>query len=311
MLALASRDMLGAASRMAAPLALPLGDRASRAWLERNANPYLAEIDAIAEMVDVAGVHALNVCFEWGCTSGVVATPEGPLLFRVMDWMFPRLGETLVVARQSGPAGEFYAVTWPGLSGIFQGMAPGRFAIAINQAPMRKHGRGAPLDWLQNRIDTDRARGLPPAHLMRRVLETAPDYATACAMLRETPLAVPVIFIVCGIGEREGCVIERTEHAAAIRPLDGANVCAANHFESEFAAQGKGWRARTDDSLERAQCARTTDVMRFGDIADWFVAPIANDKTRLAMTARPASGALHLIGTAGGSAVTEPLSLRA
>ncbi len=62
MLALASRDMLGLVSRMAAPALLPLGDRAS---LTRNANPYLEEIDAIARQVNVTGVH---VCFESGCT---------------------------------------------------------------------------------------------------------------------------------------------------------------------------------------------------------------------------------------------------
>jgi hypothetical protein len=307
MLALASRDMLGLASRLAAPLVLPLGDRASRAWLARNANPYLDEIDTVAERVGVDGVHALNVCFEWGCTSGAVATSDGVMLFRVMDWMFPRLGDALVVARQSGPAGEFFAVTWPGVSGIFQGMAPGRFAVAINQAPMRLHGRGVVADWLRNRIETNRQQGLPPAHLLRQVFETAPDYATACERLGSTPLAVPAIFIVGGVRAGEGCVIERTETACMMRPLDGASICAANHFESSFEDHGSGWLPRSHDSHERLACAMAT--RDFKDDLAWFSAPIANDKTRLAMTANAATGSLELVGTDGARATTEMFRL--
>jgi hypothetical protein len=302
MLALASRDMLGLASRIAAPLVLPLGDRASRAWLKRNANPYLPEIDAVATRVGVEGVHALNVCFEWGCTSGAVTTRDSVMLFRVMDWLFPRLGEALVVARQAGPAGEFFAVTWPGVSGIFQGMAPGRFAVAINQAPMRRHGGPIPVDWLKNRIETNKQSGIPPAHLLRRVFETAADYATACTMLRTAQLAVPAIFIVAGIRAGEGCVIERTETACVVRSLDEANVCAANHFEGAFNDHGRGWLPRSDNSHDRASHAGATSAF---DGFAWFVEPIANDKTRLAMTADAATGRLALLGTDGARPVTE------
>jgi hypothetical protein len=65
---------------------------------------------------------------------------------RLLDWGFPKLGENLVVAHQSGPAGDFHNITWPGIAGIYQAVARGRFAAAINQAPMRRHGPGLATD---------------------------------------------------------------------------------------------------------------------------------------------------------------------
>ena len=110
-LAKASARMFGAASQIAAPAALPLGDAASRRWLETNRNPYLSEIDSFAAALKLDGVYALNVCFEWGCTSGAFQVQRDIELRRVLDWMFPRLSEFMVVARQEGRAGDFYNVT--------------------------------------------------------------------------------------------------------------------------------------------------------------------------------------------------------
>jgi hypothetical protein len=178
-LADAAAGTFGATSRIIAALAAPLTDRASERWLERQANPYLPEIRQIADQLGIPGVISLNVCFEWGCTSGVWPSPDGPVLRRVMDWGFPALGENMVVLRQDGPAGDFRAITWPGLAGLFQGVAPGRFAAAINQAPMRRHGAGFAGDWLLGRRAVGRWHGLPPAHLLRSIFEHAADYAAA------------------------------------------------------------------------------------------------------------------------------------
>ena len=300
----AAHALVAAASRTYGPLgqiaslaALPLGDRASELWLERAKNPYLDEIRAMASLLGRSGVYFLNVCFEWGCTGGVWQTDEGPLLRRVLDWPFPALGEYLLVVHQSGPAGDFLNATWPGVSGIFQGAAQGRFAAALNQAPSREHGRGFVGDWLSARIAMRDNAGLPPAHLLRHVFETAPDYASAKRMLSETPLAVPAIFILAG--PAEGCVIERVEDCAVVREMSEGRVCAANHF----VGREPGWRARPIDSAGRLSCA--LGLAETQDDFSWFTAPIANVNSRLAMNACPKSGALSLIGTNGTIPVTE------
>jgi hypothetical protein len=292
----------GAASR----LAMPLSDRASHRWLRTSHNPYLAEIELIAEAVGVPGAYTLNLCFEWGCTSGVWNGGGAPLLRRVLDWPFPLLGDSVVVAHQSSRSGDFFNVTWPGFSGVLQAMAPGRFAAALNQAPMRKRGTGLAGDWLLGRFGVGRSTAVPPSHLLRHVFETARDYGAAKSMLCSIPVAVPAIFTLSGVHSGEGCVIERTEDDYAVRELAQGRVCAANHFESGLKDTGHGWRARPIDSEGRLACAQGMAGSAGG--FSWFVPPVANRNSRLAMTAQ-ATGALSVLGTFGERPVTEPFEL--
>jgi hypothetical protein len=83
-------------------------------------------------------------------------------LLRVLDWRQPGLGRALIVVRQRGAAGDFANLTWPGFVGVVTAMAPGRFAVALNQPPMMSWGLTAPLDWLVGRIRVWRSRALPP-----------------------------------------------------------------------------------------------------------------------------------------------------
>jgi hypothetical protein len=301
-----AKRTFGEASLLAGALAMPWADRASRRWLEKSGNPYLHEIAAMAGTLGLPGVFTLNICFEWGCTSGVWRSEGIPFLRRVLDWPFPALGEHVVVAHQKGPAGDFFNTTWPGLSGILQAMAPGRFAAAINQAPMRRRGAGLAGDWALGRIAVGRNLALPPSHLLRRAFETAPDYTQAKEMLCATPIAVPAIFTLAGTRSSEGCVIERTEDDFAVREMADGHVCATNHFESRLNDAGNGWRPRPIDSGGRLVCART-----LGPSADlsWFMPPIANVNSRLALTANAVKGALMVIGTAGTKPVTETFRL--
>src|SRR5882672_6089000 len=81
-LVVAATNTYGPLGRAASLAVLPIGDRASLAWLERSRNPYLDEIRAMAELLGRSGVYFLNVCFEWGCTGGVWNAQDGPLLRR-------------------------------------------------------------------------------------------------------------------------------------------------------------------------------------------------------------------------------------
>jgi hypothetical protein len=311
----AAKRTFGMASQMLSAAALPMADRVSRRWLEKSHNPYLGEIDEMAATLDIPGVYTLNICLEWGCTGGVWRSEDGPLLRRTLDWPFPELGEHIVVARQDGPGGEFFNVTWPSISGILQAVAPGRFAAAINQGPLRRCGAGLIGDWVLGRLAVGRNLALPPTHLLRRAFETAVDYAAAKALLCNIPVAVPTIFILAGPRGSEGCVIERTETDFEAREMTDGQVSAANHFESRLAQIGRGWRARPIDSYGRSAGARALDSARA--LANekpgfaWFVPPIANVNCRLAMIAKAAKGQLMVMGTAGAQPVTEVFRLPA
>jgi hypothetical protein len=293
-------------SNPVAAMALPVSDRTSRRWLKRTRNPYLHEIESCAEIASVRGMYTFNLSFEWGCTSGAWRTGESVSMLRVLDWPFPNMGRHMVIALQQGKAGEFYNVTWPGLSGVFNAMAPGRFSAAINQAPMRRHGLGFAGDWVKNRILAKKEAGMPPAHLLRMVFEHAKTYDEAKFMLTKTPLAVPAIFTLAGTGFGQGCVIERLEQAAEVFELSGMQISTANHFRSAFNNFAHGWRPREIDSAGRYRqsCTFSGQDMEQGDFG-WLTSPVINANTRMCMVANATTRQLIVQGYEGNVPVTE------
>ena len=279
-------DLLRCARRLVTPPLLGLGDRASRAWLVRNGNPYLAEIDAIAELLPGRGAYALNTSYEWCCTSGVGEDPAGGVrLIRVLDWGQPGLGRNVVVAWQHGPAGDFANVTWPGFVGVITAMAPGRFAVSLNQPPMPYTRFSLPGDWVLGRFRTWRSAALPPAHLLRRVCETCATYEEAKQALQQVPVCVAALFTLAGTRSGEGCVIERSPDAAAIRELPAAT---ANHWD----AMPLPGRPRTRDSRDRQQ--RMTQAICGG--GEWCAPPVINRFTCVTAVMNPSTGRMRVQG---------------
>ena len=134
-------ELVAAARRMLPGPVLPLLDTLSRRWAARSNNPYREEVARLSARIGT-GAWFMNFCFEWGCTTGVAPDPAGPgmRMLRTLDWPFHGVGRHVLVARQQGPAGPFLNVTWPGFVGVVTAMAPGRFALAINQAPLVRRG---------------------------------------------------------------------------------------------------------------------------------------------------------------------------
>jgi hypothetical protein len=280
------RDLFGRARRAFTPPLLGLADRVSQNWLQRSANPYLSDIDEISAMLRGKGAYALNTSYEWACTSGVGDDPEGGVhLLRVLDWKLSGLGRNLVVATQTGPAGDFVNVTWPGFVGVLTAMAPGRFAAAINQPPMTSFGMTPPVDWMIGHVRLWHSDGLPPAHLLRQVFEVCKTYEAAKQMLAQTPLCLPAFFTLAGANDGEGCIIERTQHRAAIREMPTA---IANHW----IALPKRGRARTRTSRHRHRMMQAAVEAR----APWQAHPILNQNTRVVATMNPSRGELSVQG---------------
>lgn len=307
----ASRRSFGFASYLASGMVLMVLERKSRKWLQKTQNPYTNEIEHFADVVRARGVFTLNLAYEWGCTSGAYAMGETVSLLRVLDWPFPAMGNHIIVTLQSSKAGEYYNVTWPALSGVYNALAPGRFACAINQAPMRKHGLGFAGDWLKNRMIMGKQKALPPSHLLRQVFERAANYAEAKHMLSTIPIAGPAIFILTGLNVREACIIERLEELAEVQDIHTSySISAANEFHSPFAKYGKGFRPREIDSAGRYQQSTTISRadMQKSDFS-WLRSPIINENTRLVMQADAATGTLRVQGYEGSSAVTELFAL--
>jgi hypothetical protein len=307
----ASKESFGWLSRIASHLFLPLGDSLAKWWLKKTDNPYKAEINGMAKELAIKGVHALNLSYEWGCTSGAYQKENEVVLVRVLDWPFPSLGECTVVAHMNGTAGDFYNVTWPGFAGVMNGLAPNRFAASINQAPMERHAGGIISDWVHNRVEFHKSEALPPAHLLRQVFETAASYDEAKELLSKTPVSVPVIYTLAGTKAGEGCVIERLENDFAVRELaqTGTAVSATNHFQTVLSYLGSYWMERSNHSHERYEQSKSFTAEGLTKDFNWFSYPVANEFTRLVMTANAKTGALTVMGTAGAVPTTQVFKL--
>lgn len=286
--------------------ALPLLDGLARRWLSRSQSPYVGEIAGIASALGFSGVWFLNGSYSWGCTT--MSRDEGgePWLLRTLDWPFPGLGRHVEVAHNWGEAGDFYSITWPGYVGTLTAMAPGRFAAAINQAPLWRRTRHPwlrPYDLAANAISTWRIRHIPPDQLLRQVFETCSDFAAARDMLEHTPVARPVIFSLAGTLPGERCVIERTEEGFETR---STGTVAANDWHT----CREPWEARVGGDLvltcryeeagENSRCRRETIESFSGSVADqpfgWLVEPVNNRFTRLAVEMCAARGTLRVMG---------------
>ena len=285
----------------------PLTDRLARRWLTRSASPYVSEIEQIAATLPIPGLWFLNSCYVWSCTALARAENGVPWLARTLDWPFPGMGRHVEVARMRGPAGEFFSITWPGYVGVLTGLAAGRFAASINQAPLRRRTRHRWLrifDLAANAVNTwRRVRHIPPDQLLRRVFETCHSFDEARQQLECVPIARPVIYTLAGTRAGESCVIERTEEAHATR---FAATAAAN----DWLVGQDGWEARvggdmvmactaaaaTEGSFRRCESLAGWNGSFAGAGFDWLVEPVLNRFTRVAVEMCPASGTFRVAG---------------
>jgi hypothetical protein len=286
---------------------VPMLDGIARRWLMRSQSPYVHEVSAIVDLLGLPGIWFLNGSYQWCCTALARDEDGVPWLARTLDWQFPGLGRFVAVARMRGPAGDYDSLTWPGYVGALTALAPGRFAAAINQAPLRRRTldpRLRPFDLVANLLTTLRhSRAIPPDHLLRRVFETALDYADAKHMLQTTPVARPVIYTLVGCRPDERCIIERTEIGERTRCDD---LVVANdwlnslpHWEGRIVAT-KMLTSTFEEAAENSRLRCEGLVQWRGSFAldsfSWLVPPVLNACTRIAVEMCPARGVLRVVG---------------
>lgn len=290
----AAREIINAGRKQFTSPVITAMDWASRAWARRVNAPYLEEVEAASEMALPRGLWFMNYAFEWGCTTRATDDPAGGVrLLRTLDWPFHGLGRHLAVARHETALGPYYNITWPGFLGVITAVAPGRFAIAINQAPVLKLGPNwLPypwyLDWVMGRIGTFAGQNVAPAFLLRQVFESCATFDEAKDLLRTTPLALPVFFVLAGCQAGEHCVIERLPKAANL--YDRKAVVANNWLAEELRGYARGL-----ENDKRCEALNSHPLAEDRNMA-WLKPPVLNDHTRLALVANAASGQLIVQG---------------
>jgi hypothetical protein len=295
--------LMDSAQRTYTKLGVRVADARSRAWGARSSSPYAGAVAAVDRAIVRPGAFLLNYSYEWGCTTGAGDDPEnGATLYRTLDWPFAGLGRAVVVLRMQAKAGPYLSVTWPGYAGVLTGLAPGRFAAAINQPPLPLPGLGKAAGWVAARARTNRSTALPPSHLLRLAFETCRSFEEAAALIRRTPLCLSAIFTLAGPKAGEAIVIERTG-ASAFEP---ARPVAANHWAAEQAPPG---RPRNRSSLARRSAMAKVIEGQQNCSLDWLKPPILQPDTRLAVTAHPRSGRLLVQGWEKTGAATSVMQL--
>jgi hypothetical protein len=206
--------------------------------------------------------------------------------------------------------------------GVLTGMAPARFAAAINQAPLRRrsHARALRLyDVAANAVNTWRnVRHIPPDQLLREVFEICDSFAEAKVRLETVPVARPVIYTLVGCNLGEYCVIERTEESHRVRDHE---TVAANDWrvaDPRYEARLGARLALTGTYAEAAANSRGRADALAGwngtfarDSFAWVVPPVLNGYTRMAIEMCPAKGVLRAVGyeVPRGTALAEPATL--
>ena len=190
----------------------------------RTAGRWRAECRALAELLDVTPDELLlaNVGYDLtlsglGCSTTAVATADGPVLARNMDW-WPEepLARCSLLTETVHADHTVWNAGWPGGIGVVSGMSSRGFGLALNavDAP------DAP-DWL----------GVPVLLFLRTVLEDAADYADARRRIERRRLFCGAIVTLVGRTNGERAVIERTARRHATRTATrGEPLVATNHY---------------------------------------------------------------------------------
>lgn len=287
--------------------ALAITDHFSRKWLSRaEFSEYRDEIEAVAAKLGKAGGHTLNLSYEWGCTTGAHSEADGTIsLYRALDWPIKGMADTITVMKRAGDKGHYWDMTYLGMIGVLNAMAPQRFSIAINQAPLPINTRlpilqdiTKPTDFIAARIATGKNKFIPAPFLLRKVFEQCATYEQAVKMLQSTEIATPAIFVVSGTKADEKCVIERLP-SLAVTHKD--KTCSANHWQSHEMGAA---HARTIRSRDRLR-AMSSGIENYKGDFDWLSEPVLNAHTRLAFEANAAHSTLSLLATEGSKIVTQ------
>ncbi|HEV2673417.1 MAG TPA: hypothetical protein VGV37_02680 [Aliidongia sp.] len=296
--------LMTAARRTYTPMGMRFADTRSRLWSGRSTSPYAEAVRSVDQAMGRPGAFLLNYSYEWGCTTGAVDDADlgGTTLLRTLDWPFDGLGRSLIVVRRQAEAGTYLSATWPGFVGVLTGLAPGRFAAAINQPPLPLPRMGKAMGWLAARVRVNRSDALPPTHLLRLAFETCRTFDDAVALLRDTPICLPAIFTIAGTEPGEARVIERTADAA----FEPDEPAAANHWASPGGPAG---RPRNASSRERRIAMCGLLATGHGWSFDWLQDPILLPDTRLAVMANPRTGRMLVQGWEKAGPATAVLDL--
>lgn len=293
-------------------------DRLGRNWLGRNDAGYMSEIDAVARHTNLPGAYILNLAYEVDllCTCNITEQEgQGPLMQRTLDWGFTTMGSTVLVAERAGMCGNYYDVTWPAMAGSLTVLCPGRFAIALNQAPMDLlYGKRESTAKLFNTLrGLFRSGRTPPLQLVRKICDSARDFDGAIALLRNALVTKECLISLVGPSAGQMARIEIGKNGGVPIVTMGAGA-----FANDWIVHDPRWlprpcadgfpNSKEENDLRAAMIQKyksAPNQTHFG----WLEAPILNKYTAIAVEISVRDNSLRLIGFEKEKAVTNELHI--
>jgi isopenicillin-N N-acyltransferase-like protein len=190
------------------------------ALLARQRYPeHAAQIDDAAQLlgVDPLDLTMANLSYDlflglFGCSTVVLATPEGPFVARNMDWpMSDRIARaSCVVPLENGVhAGAI------GATGVVSGQSKHGFTVILNAA-------------LAGELDQ---KGYPVLLFLRHLMDTARSFDEAVELASRTRLTSGALITLAGVRNEQRVCVERTPRAhQQRRPHGDEPLLVTNHY---------------------------------------------------------------------------------
>jgi hypothetical protein len=210
---------------------------------------------------------------QYACSTVALATPDGPVVARNMDWM-----PTDLIARASCvvPTEHGLSAGFVGGVGVVTGLSRRGFAVVLNAVV----GGGPDLD------------GYPVLLFLRHLLDEARDFDDAVERATTTRLSSPALITLAGTRNDQRAVVERAPTRAAVRrPVGDQPLLTTNHYRL---------LARADEYCDRFSCltgwARELPAApRVEDLLGLLTRPpVFNEITAQHIVLHPPSGLLRM-----------------
>jgi len=193
--------------------------------------------------VEPASLMLAQVSYElatgFGCSTLALATPNGPMIARNMDW-YPEdaiAQASCIIATTHGQQAGFV-----GNIGVVTGLSQRGFALALNAV-----GTADP-----------KLTGYPMLLFLRRILDEATDFDHALEWLQREPLAAGGMITLVGMTNDQRAVVERMPNRSAVRRATGDEPLATTNDYRLL--QPTGWLCPRYARLAHLYCPGQCEV---------------------------------------------------
>lgn len=227
---------------------------------ERELSITSRELAVMNKQAGAPAVYTLNDSYDFFCTSASRIVDGKPVITSALDWgKLPEICKALYHAECEGEQGPYDIYNVVGYAGALRASARGRFAVALNRAPVPSYIfphlrvasqypeerwlkakaqksklvflfnaaafaisciRGEALDKFVSTAVSYLSTKISPPFLLREVFETATNFDEAVERIAKEKLSAPALMVLTGVNETENCAIYRTRSKCVIETTE-------------------------------------------------------------------------------------------